>query len=675
MITWEALVSPASRRGRKANAVTPKGNKRRHLGRVSWGMAGAVATCLSLASCGVMKNDFDPAGGATRKDYESLLGRRPQEKAKAAEEPPIPQFQSILAAPAAPDLADTRRVSVAVTDSVPVRDILIELARKANVDLELDPRISGGIIMTATDRPFIDVIERICDLADLRFKFENNRLHVEVDDPYMEQYHLDVLNITRSSTSEVSSSTDASSASQSIGATGGGGGGNNKSEASVTAKSDADFWGSISANIKNILDGIQSRRTGMQVTQDVQAAFVPQANKAAQGAPGAAPAGAAGAVNAARGLAGRQDQVNANLAEDQSNGGPAPTTKTTGSVAPVAGSNFSINAQAGIVTVFATQRQHKAIDRYLREVLNSINQQVLIEAKVLEVQLSDEYRAGINWSALLGPCDSRTAGFSPVNQCNGGSKLTTDFSRNVTTSTISDPTIKLVGTNAANTFQYSAQLIKQFGTVRTLSNPRLTVTNNQMAMLKVASNQVFFQLTATTTDSTATVAGKTTVNSQIKTVPVGIILSVQPAIDPITRRISLSLRPSITRITSFVQDPGVQLTIAQFQASNPNAPSVSSPVPVIETREMDSMINMESGDTIVMGGLMQDSSNNVREGIPGAMDIPILGQAVSSNIKENAVNELVIFIRATMVNPRATIADEDIRLYKTFTPDPRPIAF
>src|SRR6185312_14739774 len=124
-----------------------------------------------------------------------------------------------------------------------------------------------------------------------------------------------------------------------------------------------------------------------------------------------------------------------------------------------------------------------------------------------------------------------------------------------------------------------------------------------MAMLKVASNQVFFTLTATTTDSTATTAGKTTVNSQIKTVPVGIIMSVQPAIDPVSRRISLSLRPSITRITGFIQDPGVQITIAQFRQTNPNEPDVSSPIPIIETREMDSIINMDSGETVVMGGL------------------------------------------------------------------------
>ena len=106
----------------------------------------------------------------------------------------------------------------------------------------------------------------------------------------------------------------------------------------------------------------------------------------------------------------------------------------------------------------------------------------------------------------------------------------------------------------------------------------------------------------------------TTVQSQIKTVPVGVIMSVQPAVDPMSKRISLNLRPSITRITGFVQDPGVQLTIAQFNQINPSAARKISVrrFPIIRSREMDSMVSLESGDTIIMGGLMLDSATNAR---------------------------------------------------------------
>ena len=153
------------------------------------------------------------------------------------------------------------------------------------------------------------------------------------------------------------------------------------------------------------------------------------------------------------------------------------------------------------------------------------------------------------------------------------------------------------------------------------------------------------------------------------------IVSVQPAVDPVSKRISLSVRPSITRITGFINDPGVAVTVAVAQEQNPDSPLISSPIPIIEIREIDSILNVESGQTVVMGGLMQEESQNNREGLPGFMDVPLLGQAASQNIKENEVTELVVFIRATVTDAPGTISDEDIRLYKTFTPDPRPIVF
>ncbi len=152
------------------------------------GSVALVAICAMLTSCAgsIAYNDFDTAGGPSKDEYEGLLGRRgpegaPSGSAAAAAsggEPPIPGFQSVIAAPSPPELADTRRVSIAVTETTPVRDVLIELTRKAGIDLEMDPRITGGIIMTATDRPFAEVIDRIADLAELRYRIERNTLRV-----------------------------------------------------------------------------------------------------------------------------------------------------------------------------------------------------------------------------------------------------------------------------------------------------------------------------------------------------------------------------------------------------------------------------------------------------------------------------------------------------------------
>lgn len=655
-------------------------------GRVLAQTALALVMCSAVASCAGLKDftGYDTGRDLTKDQYKELQNREPPAPQPRGAEPPIPDFQSVLAAPSAPELADTRRVSIAVTETVPVRDILIELARKAQVDLELDPRISGGVIMTVTDRPFIDVIGRIAELAELRYTFERNTLKVSIDDPYLEQYRMDILNIRRTATSSAASSSDAASAAAAVG---GGGAQGNKSASSVDNSTTSDFWREIGENISQLLAEIQSRRGNAAEAAGIDAKYIPEAQSpAAPAAPGGAAGtpgagGAGGLAGAAAGLgAGRQAQLDANIAlanGDAAQQAAAPELRLGGTAAggSASASRYSLNPAAGIITVFASQRQQKAIERYLRDVRASVTQQVLIEAKVMEITLNDQFRTGIDWTSVFGP----HSGLQNFN-------LTTNFTQNVTSDLLS-PTINGTWSGAIfnrdadgvgrSDLSVAAQLVSRFGTVRTLSSPRLTVLNNQMAQLKVASNQVFFQLTVNITPGTATTQPLTTVNSQIKTVPVGLIMNVQPAVDPVTRRISLSLRPSITRITGYVNDPGVAVSVAVAQqgAGGSAVPTVTSPIPIIEAREMDSIVNMESGQTMVMGGLMQEQSINAREGIPGAADVPFLGRLLGSNTKTNTVSELVIFIRASLVNAPGTVADEDIRLYRTFTPDARRVAF
>jgi general secretion pathway protein D len=653
-------------------------SQRRRLMRTLSTLTAVCALAIGLGSCANSDLDmYDPASGATRQDYKDLVGRRGQDKAdatKAGEAPPIPAFQSVLAAPSAPELADTRRVSLAVTETTPVRDIIIELARKAEVDLELDPRISGGIVMSVTDRPFIDVIERVTELAELRYTFEKNVLKVELDDPYLEQYRMDVLNQSRTSTGTISSSTDASSAAQSIGASGTAGG-SNKSETSVTSNSQNDFWTTIGQNIDGILQSIQSRRGA--AGRDIGAKFTGELDKDDEGGglfngsskPLAQPSARSPEqlVGAASALSQRQAEAAAALegadgekaeSADGTGGLRAGKGGAAGGGAAVA-SNYSVNPQAGLITVFANKRQQKAIEKYLRTVRASVMQQVLIEAKILEITLNDQYRAGVNWQAFLGP--------------NNDLGITTNFSRNVVPPDFANPTLGVTWANSDQDLSIAATLVKQFGSVRTLSSPRLTVTNNQTAMLKVAQNQIFFDIDVEREEATVqNQRERVTIDSEIRSVPVGLIINVQPSIDPVTKRITMGVRPSITRITGSVPDPAVAFVVAGLENASTN---ITSLIPIVEVRELDSMVSMDSGQTIVMGGLMQESSENTREGLPGAMDIPILGQAVSQNIRASKVTELVIFIRATVVNDSDTVADEDIRLYKTFTPDPRPIAF
>ena len=126
----------------------------------------------------------------------------PSITAAAAEDgPPIPDLQALVEPPALPSPAERKLVSASVDETVPLRDVLIELARKAEVDLEPDPRIEGGVILTMRNRPLREVIERIADLAGLRFAFRGSSLRIELDEPYYVNYWMGYLHMTRQANS------------------------------------------------------------------------------------------------------------------------------------------------------------------------------------------------------------------------------------------------------------------------------------------------------------------------------------------------------------------------------------------------------------------------------------------------------------------------------------------
>jgi general secretion pathway protein D len=197
------------------------------------------------------------------------------------------------------------------------------------------------------------------------------------------------------------------------------------------------------------------------------------------------------------------------------------------------------------------------------------------------------------------------------------------------------------------------QLLESFGKVKVLSSPKISVLNNQTALLKVVDTSVYFTITVNTTP--ATVAGTlptSTYTSDLHTVPVGFVMSVTPQIAD-TSEVTLNVRPSISRIIGYVQDPNPAL-------ANSAVPVVSN-VPVIQTREMESMLKVSSGQVAVMGGLMQDSVNNTKDSIPGVNRVPLVGDVFSNRNEKTAKTELVIFIRPVVVKDASLNGD-----YKNF---------
>ena len=221
-------------------------------------------------------------------------------------------------------------------------------------------------------------------------------------------------------------------------------------------------------------------------------------------------------------------------------------------------------------------------------------------------------------------------------------------------------------------FSSIMNLVQTFGTTRVLSAPRVTVLNNQTAVMKVATNQVYFvtqaQFTTTTNASGASITTNPVYTSTPRTVPIGLVMTVQPAIDPAGNLVTMTLRPTISRVVGQVNDPSINLNAAVAGVSSP----IQSQIPVLAVREMDSVIQLHSGEIAVMGGLMQDSSINADQGVPAASDIPYLGNLFKSRDNQGKTSELVILLRATISDQPAPDA-ADSNLYSTYSNDPRPM--
>jgi MSHA biogenesis protein MshL len=589
----------------------------------------AVALALgTLAACesAVPVMDHDRYAGLTRDDFRAALEPRPVPSSTAAaaeDRPPIPDLQPLVELPPLPSPAERRLVSLSVNETVPLRDVLIELARKAEVDLELDPRIEGGVILTMRDRPLREVIERIADLAGLRFAFRGSSLRIELDEPYYVNYRIEYLHMTRQANSRVETSVNVMGGDQ--------GTDGNASASAVSGLSDVNFWQELEASLSQILANSRHR----------QLTVVPAAAPPSIIPPGLAPqpdddpAGSDGAAEPGPMLEGPY---------------VAPVLPTAeaahGSGEPL--SLFTINRQAGIVSVFASERQQELIAAYLEELHESISRQVLIEAKILEVALTDEFNSGINWRAVL---DSLSLA-APLGTSVAGPPFNTPFD--------ATPGVVTIALDRGD-LDVIANFIQRFGTVRTLSSPRVTVLQNQTAVLKVAENQVFFRLFFERIEEDDG-DDQVNINSEIRTVPIGVIVTVQPSINRATEEISMALRPTVTRVVDVVNDPAVAI------ASNN---TVVSQIPVVAVQEIDSVVTMRSGQVVVMGGLMRDIASSRDEGVPALGQLPGLGYLFKARDESTQQTELVIFLRATILDGGG-VHPVDAELYRRFGGDRRP---
>jgi general secretion pathway protein D len=595
-----------------------------------------TGVALLLGSCQLAKNqlEFDRSANLDRQDYRD--GLQPISP-PAANTAPIPDFQPVLSTPEELRLPSPL-VTVSVNQTVSLRDLLFELAEQAGIDLELDPQIHGSVIFTAKERPFDEVVNRICEMSGLRYKFNRDVLRIELDRPYIKTYGIGFLNIDRKGESKIDTSVSLSSGSGN--GTGGG------SSSKVETKYQPDLWKELQTNVDQILTSSDTYislatlsdpvATPVNPTPFSAAADPNDPNAQADATPPSLPGSA---------------RVSAMPAAAAPTLNITPTSEPT---VPNAPATSSISRQTGTLTIFASERQQRQVQKFIENFRKQVSTQVLIEAKVLEVTLSDEFSAGIDWGQfnLTGLSNFKLAfpspGLNPADSANIFSGVFQPRSNlNVIVSAIS-----------------------RFGTVRALSSPRVTVLNNEPAVVNVAKSVVYFTIKPTVTPATTTANAIVAFDSTPQSVPEGVLLNVIPRANPDTGEIYLSVRPTVTKIDSFVTDPTVTLTFASAGIVPPSNVT-DNKVPQVSVQEMDSLVRLQSGQVMVMGGLMKDSNSTTQLGIPVLGDVPYLGALFRSHSDKIQKSELVILLRAQIVTG-SNVEEEDRKIYNTFGLDRRP---
>lgn len=610
----------------------------KRFGKAAFVVLSMSAASFALSGCDLTRNHLkmDRSGMMDMQDYRDALAPRVAEQDAASTEVDqgAPEFQNYVADRSS-NLKPMPLVSIQMNNTVPLRDALFELAAQADYDIQLDPAIIGSIIFTARNRPFDEVIERISDIAGLRYKFDNDSVRVELDTPYHKTYKIDYLSYVRKNTSSIKNDISVVS----------GEGANTGSKFEAQSTSEADFWKEMEGNLTQILGVVAvNMRTSTDPTITAAATNPVTVDPVIAPGPDGQPI-----------VQAQAPQATLNIQSLPTSVGNAPSSSAGGSGAGTSagGSGFALNKQAGIIAINGTERQHKMIAEYLAEVRRSVTSQVLIEAKILEVSLNDQYAAGINWGALnrsLGEFNLSLTSAGAVTRplLEGEATLDTNFQIGYT----------------GNDVQALVDAISRFGTVKALSSPRMTVLNNQSAVLNVADNRVYFELDVERERSTdPNIPDVITVDSEIRNVPEGVMINVQPSIDLDSKAISMAVRPTVTRIVDFVPDPGVAYLNA----------GVVSDIPVVNIQEMDSVVRINSGQAMVMGGLMQDRTESTQNGVPVLSEVPLFGAAFRNQVDNVRKTELVIFLKATIVDG-TTLDNTDRDMYKRFSGDRRPFS-
>ncbi len=312
------------------------------------------------------------------------------------------------------------------------------------------------------------------------------------------------------------------------------------------------------------------------------------------------------------------------------------------------GRKVIINPQSGMLIIRAMPRELREVESYLKQTQAIIQRQVILEAKIVEVTLNDGYQTGVNWSLIAHNGDQSVV----AGQFGGGSIFSTGASNLKGQNNALDPTDVAgirsdMATAFGGMFAMSLNLgdftsflefLKTQGNVHVLSSPRVSTVNNQKAVIKVGTDE-FFVTDINTQSTTLSGATSSDQNVDVELTPFfsGVALDVTPEISD-TNEVTLHIHPSVSEVSEKVKNININ-----------NNNNLSLPLAQSTIRESDSIVRARNGQVVVIGGLMQNQTQDDVASVPILGDLPLLGELFRHRQQITRKTELVILLRPIVV--------------------------
>jgi MSHA biogenesis protein MshL len=327
------------------------------------------------------------------------------------------------------------------------------------------------------------------------------------------------------------------------------------------------------------------------------------------------------------------------------------------------GRSVIVSGQSGVVFIKAMPDELRNVAAYLKATQLSVERQVILEAKILEVQLNDSFQNGINWGAFSSYHNGRNQSGS-VGMVGPGTTLRPLPGNGVVpASSAAGALASVAGESLANaattgagslfglafqTANFSALLsfLESQGTVHVLSSPRIAALNNQPAVLKDGSEEFYVTGVSTTTNGSTSGAAVTTPSVTLQPFFSGVVLDVTPQIDD-AGNIIFHVHPSVSQVQT------VNKSINLGNIGNYNLPLAAS-----TTSEADTVVRGTDGHIVALGGMIREVAVNDQNGLPGVSHIPFLGKALGNTSRSTQKRELVILIKPTVVRDGASWGED-----------------